>query len=572
MKKSAFLVAFLLFATSIQANPAFTIGSNPYLTVFAYPHDILKWAKNGLFLTYHPITLPWQGDVTDIFNRPSESYVSNFQEVIFPAPYDYQGNPADIYSWMNVSAYAKQTTYSFGGVLSTGFGTFYLELGRENMDLDLTAEGVGRAREEIGGSTTFPLIPFDAATQAGRNYSKIEFIYANMLFGNPFGLKMRYVQKSSESPTGYVSFTKEGTAYATPHLTWGWSTSACNHIFGYEHANADAWYQNSYILYEGYQLDLQMSYEHGGNVKSGIRYRRKREDGDLFNWRYDDGSDILGDYHANDFWKHHDMGDLIRGYSKVRFWEIGNMDLGLLFFMEYASNPKRQINKITQSDPAFEMRDKAYAVEVNPFFNYTFPRGYVDFGVLLEYSRAGLKNVSPRWNPMSESVQQDVLWDTEPYHGWSQPWESFSEGCESFFATGFESYSSIEVVKNISLLLQLTVLKKYTTIFKAYGLSEISQGEREFSFDRTHERETHKIETWMSGSVGFFTRMGPIALFGTLSFPLSYLVRQNTELLDMDSQIFSHTIRNTWQVQQPTTFRIMMIYSLGGRPEVTSRG
>ena len=354
---------------------------------------------------------------------------------------------------MKVSSYAYQNTYTVGGLYNSNLGKFYIEFGRMELDLDLTAKGVGRATEEIEDEYEYHLVPFQAGTYASRENYDFKMIYANMLFNNPFGLKFRYISKSSDVPSGYIQFDKENVSYETPHLTWGWSKSGCNHIFGYSHINTDAWYQNYYILYDGYQMDLQLSYEFNGNFKTGFRYRRNRDNGDMYEWEYDDGSDFDGDYYVDEFWNHHKLSDLFRGYSKVRFWRIGNLDLGMLLFLEYkSSSPLRLMNKMTESDPANEAREKEFIIETNPFFNYTFNRGYIDFGVLLEYSRTGMNNVSPRWNPVSRSDQKDVLWNTSPNYGWSQPWEFFSKGNAWFFATGFEMYSSITVVKNLSLL------------------------------------------------------------------------------------------------------------------------
>ena len=44
------LLPLLFISTVALANPSFTIGSNPYLTVFAYPHDMLKWPNRAVFL------------------------------------------------------------------------------------------------------------------------------------------------------------------------------------------------------------------------------------------------------------------------------------------------------------------------------------------------------------------------------------------------------------------------------------------------------------------------------------------------------------------------------------------
>ena len=41
-------------------------------------------------------------------NRPSESYVSNYQAVEFAPPYGYTGNPEDVHSWMQVAGYAQK--------------------------------------------------------------------------------------------------------------------------------------------------------------------------------------------------------------------------------------------------------------------------------------------------------------------------------------------------------------------------------------------------------------------------------------------------------------------------------
>jgi hypothetical protein len=434
MKKYLLLV-FLFYTPAIFANPSFTIGGNQYLTIFAYPHDILRWPDSGIFLYLNPQTLPWQGDVTDINNRPSESYIHNYQDVEFAAPSDYQGNPIDIHSWMRVSAYVYKMKSTIGGLYNTKFGKFLLELENTSLGMELTSEGVGRAYEDIDGTTEYFIVPFRGETNADKNNYGLKFIYANYLFENPFGLKFNYIKKSSDIPRGYIKFSREGEAYDLPHLTWGWATTGCNHIFGYSHINTDAFFQNNYSVFDGYQMDLQASYEYNGNYKTGIRYRRNREDGENYRWMYDEGSEYEGNYHIDQYWQDRKFGDLIRGYSKIRFWEIGNLDAGFLFFLQYASYATKAVNKITESDPASEEGEQEFIIETNPFFNYRFEGGYLDFGILLELSRTEMKNTRTRWNSVSRSDQKNVLWSTSPYMGWTTSWENFSKGSKWFFAT-----------------------------------------------------------------------------------------------------------------------------------------
>lgn len=557
-------LVLILIAVAVQANVYFTIGSNRYLTIRAYPHDLLRWPANGTFLNYAPSSFPWQGHVTNIFSRPSESYVSNFQDIEFAPPYGFQGNPEDIHSWMKLSSNAQQNKYDFGGLIQTTYGKFFFQLGMSRLDMELTAEGVGRATIGDYDNPDFELVPFGAQTMAERSEQNVQFIWAHRLFGQPVGLKVNYIKRTADEPRGYVSFQKEGSDYHTSRLTWGWSTVGCNHIFGYDHINTDAWYQNQYILYDGYQLDIQASTEINGNFKSGFRYRRMREDGNLFDWEGTGESEIQGQYIEDTFWKHRKFGDLFRAYTKHRFIRIGNLDAGVLFFGQYATNPMRQVSKLTDSDPAYEMLENEFAIETNPFINYRFNGGYLDFGVLIEYSRANMKNVYTRWNSASQSEQKDVLWNTTPYLGWSQPWENYSKGNQWFFATGFESYASIDVVRPLSLLLRLTVLKMYTHIDNFYGDSVIPDNGTSFVFQQSHKRDTYKNETWVTGSFGFQYRLGGFEIMGTLQMPLAYLISQSTELEDNEEQLFRHEIRNTWQVQQPASFQLFLIYGWGG--------
>ena len=80
------------------------------------------------FLTMSPQSLPWQGDVTDIHNRPSDSYTSNYQELEFAPPYDYRGDPEDVRSWLRMSAYAQKFRFALGGLSTHRHGKFLIEL------------------------------------------------------------------------------------------------------------------------------------------------------------------------------------------------------------------------------------------------------------------------------------------------------------------------------------------------------------------------------------------------------------------------------------------------------------
>lgn len=561
--KRIIIIILIILASETYANPAFTISSNYYLTIFAFPHDILKWPNSGLFFYYNPQTLPWQGDVTDISNRPDEAYTTSYQEIEFAPPSGYEGNPNDIHSWMRISGYAYKTYAAFGGIYQTKLGKFLLELGKTSLNMELLAEGVGRAEEEVSGGSEYHLVPFQAETNAYKEDYDIKVIYANKIFDNPFGLKLKYIKKSSDVPHGYTSFTKEGQKLELTRLTWGWTTASCNHIFGYSHINADAYFQDRYSVFNGHQIDFQLSYEHKGNYKTGLRYRRSREDGDNYRWQYFEGSDVQGQYYVDENWKDRKTNDFIRAYSKIRFWQFDNLDAGFLFLFQYGSHLETPVNKISPTEPLSEEREREFIIETNPFLNFRFKGGYLDFGLLLEISKTSMKNTRTRWNSVSHGNQKGVLWNTSPYSGWTPSWENFSKGSQWFFATGFESYSSIAIYKRLSLLAQITYFRKFTFTEKVYGESVIPEGGNSYTFHQSHERNDYNNEHWLTGSLGFSYGWGPMQFFATLQLPLAYLVKQETKLHKNEKLLFEHKKRDTWQVQEPATMRLLFVYAFG---------
>jgi hypothetical protein len=219
----------------------------------------------------------------------------------------------------------------------------------------------------------------------------------------------------------------------------------------------------------------------------------------------------------------------------------------------------KRMNKLIESDPASRSQIHEYTLETNPFLNYKLDNGYVDCGILLEVSRAYYKNTSDRYNSAAGATQKDVLWSTSPYNGWDYSWETFSKGSHWFFSTGVEINPSINVYKGLNLDLRLTVLRKFTWMEKIYGKPEVPAGSKSYSFTETNTRNNFKNETWVSGEIGFQYRNGPFDILFGFRTPLAYLLEKKTELEDGQKQLFEHQIKNTWQVQQPSSLRLQVI-------------
>jgi hypothetical protein len=563
MKK--LILALVVLAThSLFANPIFTIGSNHFYTFFAYPHDILKWPSKAVFCYMYPQTLPWQGNVTNISERPNEAYVSNYTDFEFATPDGYTGDPRAVRSYMKVSAYAYNNRYSGGTIWNYGdWGKVYLEVGTNRLDMELHSEGVVR------NNTTLELIPVTAWTNASRRYYDVQFIYANYLFGNPFGLRVQYQTINTQAPDARIAFVKNGTQITSNHLTWGWTTTPCAHIFETSSQNFDAWFLNDYTLYKGGQLDLQLSYE-VGDYKSGIRYRRNSQHGQYYYWRSNVAdslplADFNGTYVTDSRYEDKVADDLIRAYTKIRFWKIGDADAGLLFFLQYADRDKSTVstNKAVDSEPLSNDAETEVTMEVNPWLTYKFGKSYFDFGILCELSTTALANTSPRWNSAVGATQNGVIRNSSPDEsGFSPSWESFSRGRNTFFATGCEASMGINISGRFSALGSLLLVRKYSFITKEYGSSAVPAGGSEYEFNASHTRHDYKNETWMSGSIGISYGLGPAQIIASMQLPLAYLLLKSTDLSDNRAVLVDRTQRNVWAVQEPVSFRMLLVFGL----------
>jgi len=560
--KKLIIILLILFSFSGNANPHFTIGSNRYYTFIAYPHDILFWPNKAVFSYYYPQTLPWQGHVTNLSERPNDTYISNYNYFDFPVPDGYTGDPNAVKSYMRASSYAFQNRFSVGGIWNFNeWGKVYLELGTTQINMEQNVDGVVR------NNTTMELIPVTARTDAMRSSYDFHFVYANYLFGNPIGFRAQYQTKSTKAPESEIRYVRNGVETKSNHLTWGWTTTPCAHIFGTSSQNFDAWFLNDYTLFEGGQLDLQMSCEYN-NHKSAIRYRSRRELGQTYYWQSSlpdsvPNSNFVGSYITDDRYEDEIADDLIRAYSKIPFWKIGDADIGLLFFLQYADRDYNTVskNRDLNSDPLSSDSENEYTIEVNPWLNYKFGKSYFDFGILFELSTSAMENTSPRWNGSMGATENGVIRNSSPYEGGFTPsWESFSKGSNTFFATGFEASTSINITGRFSALASVLLLRKYSFINKEYGSSAVPDGGNKYVFTPTHNRDDYKNETWMAGSIGIAYGLGPIQIITTMHLPLAYLLEKNTTLADNNTTLVDLTQRNVWGVQEPVSFRFLLIF------------
>jgi hypothetical protein len=117
----------------------------------------------------------------------------------------------------------------------------------------------------------------------------------------------------------------------------------------------------------------------------------------------------------------------IRAYSKARLSRQETWCRHPLFG-QYGRNRNFDVNRTSESEPNSQEIINTYIVETNPFFNFKFDKGYIDFGLLIEEEYSPMKNIHNAWNESTGSEEEGVLWNSSPYIGWTQPWNHSLKG------------------------------------------------------------------------------------------------------------------------------------------------
>ncbi len=573
MKKLLIVLLLIFVATCVYSNPSFTVGSNPYVTLFAFPHDIMKHAGPYVFLDFTYAPNPWQGNITNPFARPNDSYTTTYQSVQFATPDDYTGNPEDVYSYMNANGYYYIYTYAIGGYFKVDDIHFRAKAGYEYHDMSLKVDGKGRAEEEDAtGNITYHMVPFEANTHNTHSDTLGELIIAKKLFDIPFGFKIIYKQENKNTPGGFLNFTREGTEYNTDHLTWGWATTGCNHIFNYSHINTDAFFLNSYEISSGHDLDLQISNEID-IFKNGIRIRINKHTADTYRWEYNvlqeaTGTsaavydEYYGSYEVDPDWLTEKRYWMYRMYSKVSLVEDKNITMGILGFFEYDSDSSTDVGKRADLEESNWENSDFFALEANPFLNLKLKGGgYFDLGILFELAFSDTRNEYLRWNSNSNGNER-ILWNTSPYEGWSTSWERFSKSDYTFFATGFETSSAIPIVEDLHFVFSILTMMKYTNETKIYGTNELPTNSPSYQFKEEFKRENYKRETWLTGSFGLNYSFSNATAIFSVQMPLAYSIYQETKLYNQENgdEIFNHEKETLFQVQQSVRFNFILVW------------
>jgi hypothetical protein len=542
------------------AKPSFTITGDPQAAFFAFPHKLTLLPAPALYLSLNYGPLPWMGNITNPALRPNDSYTSNYQSVQFDTPADYTGDPASVDSWAEFNGTNDLYTAALGFIGRTGSWSYMAEVSGSFNSMQLKAAGIARGYSEAAGARLYSLVPFSANTSNTQGTFTGTVALAMPLSGIPVGFKLEGEYIPPNTVAGGFSKTKDGVETANGHLTWGWATTGCSNIFGFEHRDdvIDSFFLDSYDVVSGLRLNAQGSAQLPF-AEPGLRLRYSDLSGNTYAW-----NDATVSYQTNEAVKLEKRQGMIRGYSAFDLIKEKALTIGVLGFLEYDANrsayqPRDTMGATTM--PTSWKDESDYVLEANPYLNAVLgERSYLDFGLLLEGAYQRFDTKYARWSSALGSLVE-AYQDSSPIHGWSQYWEGFSKNDQGFFATGFEAVYRLGITKEVSLTATTLSLLKLTGERKDYGSSTGDPGEYASKFVRSG----YKRELWLTGSFGVNVLLGGVVSTIAVDLPLAYLLYQTTKLTDLATSavIFDHEKANVFQVQEPVKLRATVSLLLG---------
>ena len=564
MKRISILLVFiLLLITGFPVSArVFFIGSSPFLSIIAFPQDVLLFTDPMISYSLGYKRLPWWGDVDEPGARPNESYTSTKQDVSFVRA---EGDDEDSH-FSQAGAIHTLTNH----VQYTHFwNPQVVQLFSFGYDLDsLSASASGNLRAQDGEDVQF--IPFEYQAQHLIGNFDLQTILGFPLGGLPFGIKGHFGFQTTHSLENSFSAEVDGEDIESNRLLWGWSTTGCNKIFGYSHINGDAWFQNSYSIGPLYQLDFQLGLTLP-DAKIGGRFRYATSEATQYEWQADEDEDILvshfeGEYEAEK-WARTTRDIMGRIYSNVTWKRTEQYALNTLFFLGYER--RLALNTLAENtDIEKNSRETShhFILEANPNVNLFLGRGVViDAALLLEYGRARFDNTHDYWIS-GVGGETEGYWNSAVYLGDEYWWESFSYADESFVDFGLDCSMMLPIFRRPPHDLALTLIfflnSKFTYLSKAFGVNEMKGDDLRFSVD--NYRDNFRREIWLNTVLGLAYRSEKIAARLDFFEPLIYSLFFRTFVTDpdRDDALYKNEVSRNLAVQEGFEIRLTMSFLL----------
>ncbi len=555
IKRRNWLLLILVCVLSIQGR-IFFVGSNPYLSIFAFPQDVTALPSEFVFFYPSMQKLPWWGDVDEPTHRPNDSYTvtgENIKES--SANFDHDGVIRSFKNHMGICYKPNPGLVHYVDVM-----------------YDVNAFS-NKASGILTNSDNNNTIPFDYSITNSSHEVRASSIWGFHLKGLPVGIKLNLGLYQLGSPNQRFVFNKNDQPYETSRMVWGWATVGCNHIFGPRSTEGDAWFQNEYSRGPLYRMDLQVGTTMS-RMKWGGRFRYIFGKQDQFRWQSQPSNisdtiirnNFIGDYVKSDWaTKTHDL--TYRLYNNVTLKKGERYSLNTLLFLGY--NAHKSKNALTENldveDDALEAA-RTFIVEVNPNINiYPWKTrfAYIDAALLLEYAytRIGNTNIQRVNGGDIRAYRRSTVYVDDEYS-----WENFSYANENFVDVGVDLSMMFPLYGNANSNLGLGIIHfintKFTWLNKYFGENNVVNNDLEFEV--ANMRKNYRKEIWINTMLNLHYKRGPAIYQFQFTAPLLYLLQPRTQVTDKEGKtiLYEHEKKGNWASQQGVKAAIFFAYDL----------
>jgi hypothetical protein len=544
---------FVLIIISTEAR-IFFVGSNPNLSIIAYPQDVSKLPNEFVYFYPGYQKLPWWGDIDEPMHRPNDTYTVTGE---------------------STTESSTNSEFEHNGAIraiQNNFGICFRPKPSYVQYIDLLYNINSFSNESSGKLTgSGQSIPYKYDVSNSSHEVLASSIWGFMFKGIPSGIKITAGFYDLGTPNQEFTFTKSGVDYESNRLLWGWSTTSCNHIFGVSGLDGDAWFQNEYSRGPLYRFDIQagLTLE---KLKLGSRLRFVFGKQDQYSWVPESStiadstiaSNFSGDYEKSK-WARKTTDAIIRLYGNYTWRKAEKYSLNTLVFLGYeARKAKNALTENLDIEDDAQEAIRSFVVEINPNINiYPWNKySYIDAALLLEYSYSRYNNTSMQ----NVNGGTDGYWQTRVYPSDEYSWENFSYANENFIDLGLDISTSFPLYGNanrsLAFGLILLINTKFTWLNKYYGRNEISGSELKFVTENL--RKNFKKEVWFNSMLSLNYRSGPIVYNFQVTEPLLYLLQPRTKVTDSKGKnvLYEHEKKGNWASQQDIKVALLVAYDL----------
>ncbi len=539
---SIFFMAIFVISTLCHAR-VFFAGSNPQMTVFAFPQDLWLIPKDFVFYQTTYQAQPWWGDIDQPDLRPSTTYLLTGEKIGVKGSPDYFKHEASLYNWKNMAGFTK----TISPLLKTRFDLEYAYM-------PLSAKAEGAMADSID------TLHFNYTEEHSIHNVYLTSYLAILWRSIPIGFKLGFGRQSALEPNLEWNINKNGTNYTSARNVWAWSTLQGGKIFGNYPGLAYARFQDDYTVGSLYQFDLQTSATLS-KLKLGGRFRYDTGELEQFRWQ-NDTNPAIGD---STIWQNFAgsyQNTVAKKIGEKTFRVYGNYNwikqekflFNTLVLSRYTVNDSTGVlPQNSNVESGVHERAGTFVFQVNPNVNiYPWDNKftYIDLAILCNYSHMSYDYTRPYW---VGGGQKDGYVNTTVSLGEDYSWYDCSYARQNFFEIAFDANPTFPIYgdpkQSVAMSVSLLLWTRFKWLEKYYG--ETHTTSNDINFEVKNIRKNFEREVWLNSVLNIIYRRNTYVFRLTFGQPLTYSLTPVTRVYDNSGRTLLSEVwhENMWVSQ-----------------------